>query len=99
MNVEFTELIQVYSGKSSPHPQTLLLLQEPVGLRKSSKYSFHRLTIFSVDVSSAPPALYIHYAQKSKNKTTRIQIQDTIPPNHAPPGLTVIGHMSVEVSR
>ncbi|KAL3968637.1 hormone-sensitive lipase [Sarotherodon galilaeus] len=29
-----------------------------VGLRRSSKYSFHRLTIFSVDVSSAPPALY-----------------------------------------
>ncbi|KAI3371776.1 hypothetical protein L3Q82_024330 [Scortum barcoo] len=37
-------------------------------------------------------------AQKSNNRTPlRVQIGEAVPPDHAPPGITVVAHVSVEV--
>ncbi|KAK3522425.1 hypothetical protein QTP86_010644 [Hemibagrus guttatus] len=45
----------------------------------------------------------VHYGQAvistevQQQDTTLVQIRGAIPPNHAPPGITVIAHMGVEV--
>ena len=31
-----------------------------------------------------------------QQNTTRVQIREAVPPNHAPPGHTVVTHVSVE---
>ncbi|KAI3364143.1 hypothetical protein L3Q82_010960 [Scortum barcoo] len=38
-------------------------------------------------------------AQKSNNRTPLgwVQIGEAVPPDHAPPGITVVAHVSVEV--
>ncbi|KAK3560720.1 hypothetical protein QTP86_014721, partial [Hemibagrus guttatus] len=35
--------------------------------------------------------------EDQQQDTTRVQIRGTVPPNHAPPGITVVAHMGVEV--
>lgn len=40
---------------------------------------------------------FVFFAQKSSNRTTRVQIKQTVSPNHAAPGLTVVAQMSIEV--
>ena len=39
----------------------------------------------------------VNSTEVQQQKTIRVQIEEAAPPNHTPPGNTVVAHMSIEV--